>query len=157
MYFLGHSNNESWLSQVGSTILIHVGPQARAAVQEHYRKLRQEPQVESVNLSPKALGDFWIVQVLPMPDATATAEVAALCELASEADNPVPVKDSLLKDVLLLTDEYDEIQVSQLTLFQQGSVELSVYLADVLDGRSFLVDGQLDLLEARPAKAAAAA
>lgn len=126
MYLLGHINNESWLSQVGTTILIHVGPQARAAIQEQYRQLQQQPGQDSVNLSPEALGDFWIVQVLPMPDAMATAEVEALCEQASEADNPVPVKDALLKDVLLLTDEYDEIKVSRLTLFQQGSVELSV-------------------------------
>jgi hypothetical protein len=154
MYFLGHINNESWLSQVGSTILIHVGPQARAALQARYRELQQQPGIDSVNVSTAALGDFWIVQVLPMPDAMATAEVEALCEQASEADNPVPVKDSLLKDVLLLTDEYDEIKVSRLTLFQQGSVELSVYLPDVLNGRSFLVDGQLNLLEPAPAKAA---
>lgn len=153
MYFLGHINNESWLSQVGTTILIHVGPQARAAIQEQYRQLQQQPAQDSVNLSPEALGDFWIVQVLPMPDAMATAEVEALCEQAGAADNPVPVRDALLKDVLLLTDEYDEIKVSRLTLFQQGSVELSVYLADVLDGRDFSIDGQLDLLTPAPATA----
>ena len=156
MYFLGHINNESWLSQSGSTILIHIGPQARAALQEHYRKLRQEPGVESLNLTKEALGDFWVVQVLPMPDAMATAEVAALCEQASEADNPVPVQDSILKDVLLLTDEYDDIKVAKLSLFQQGSVELKVSVPCLFKGRSFLVDGQLNVLEPQPTEAAAA-
>lgn len=66
------------------------------------------------------------------------------------------MQDSILKDVLLLTDEFDDIKIAKLTLFQQGSLELKVSVPCLFKGRSFLVDGQLNVLEPEPTEAAAA-
>lgn len=142
-HFLGHINNESWLGQVGTFILVSFGPMSRAAIQQHYTQLRGQPQVEALDLDTERLIDFGVWQVTV--DGMASPDVEALAELARESDNPVLTANSILKDVLLLTDEYDQIQVGRLALYQQGSLEVSVYLPDVLDGRNFLVDGAVAL------------
>lgn len=150
MYFLGHINNKRWLSAVGSTILLHAGPLSQAALQAQLQQLRQGQPAESVNLTKDCLKDFWVMQVLRMPDAMATAEVAALAAAATQARNPVPVKDSLLKDVFLLTDEYDDLKITRLALFKDGSLQVSVSLPSILKGTSFHLVGQLNLLEPAP-------
>lgn len=42
-------------------------------------------------------------------------------------------------------DEYDELTVVGLPIFQRGTVEVNVYLPDRFDGRDFLVTGDSNL------------
>jgi hypothetical protein len=150
MYFLGQINNPRWMSEVGSTILLHFGPQAQAVLQEQWANLQPEGKADSVNLPQKALGDFYVVQVLRMPDAMATAEVAALAAKATAASNPVAVKDSMLRDVLLLTDEHDDVKPTRLTLSRSGAIRIRVALPSYFKSSSFEVVGQLDLQAVGP-------
>jgi hypothetical protein len=150
MYFLGRINNERWLNTVGSTIILHFGAEALAVLQEQWANLQPEGKEDSVNLTQKALGDFYVLQLLRMPDAMATAEVAALAAEATAASNPIPVKDSMLRDVLLLTDEHDDVKPTRLTLSRSGAIRIRVALPSYFKSTSFEVVGQLDLQTAGP-------
>lgn len=148
LHFLGRVNDDNWAGYVGTHtyVLLSFGEQGRELLRQALRTLRARPEWQSIDLAEKKLRDTSARQVLGR-DALASLGVERLCDEVDEADRPVPVPDGILKEVVLLTDEYDELEISKLLVFADSTVEVSVRLPEVLRGRSFLVTGGLELVD----------
>jgi hypothetical protein len=146
VHLLGHINDDNWLGYVGSLILISLGPISRAYLPYFLTQLRNTPGVTSLALDAQRLRDLYVRQV-PYPDGLISAEEAAelFCEHVRESDNAVFVPLEVLRRLLLVTDEFDELQIGSCTVFPQGTLELGVCLPDLFNGRSFLVDGSINI------------
>lgn len=142
-HFLCNINDDSWLGHVGTFILLSFGPTSRARLQQYYQELRATPH-NALDLDPAKLGDFTVRQVLP-PTERASVRLVQFCEDVRGGDDPLPVPQELLRSVLRRADADEELRISRLPIYQQGSLELIIYLTDMFKGRGFLVDGAIDL------------
>lgn len=140
-HFLCNINDDNWAGYVGTLLLVTLGPQSRAYLQQAYREL-QATSHESLGLNETKLVDFSVRQVLPQ---NAKAKLEAFCERVRESDDPLLVPQDVLASVLRRAQVDADLRISSLPIYQQGSLELMVYLASMFSGRAFLVDGAIDL------------
>lgn len=140
-HFLCNINHDNWAGYVGTLLLVSFGPQSRAYLQQAYQEL-QATDHELLGLNETKLVDFSVRQVLPH---NAKAKLEAFCEQVRESDNPLLVPQDVLASVLRRAEADDDLRISSLPIYQQGSLELMVYLTTMFNGRAFLVDGAFDL------------
>lgn len=145
LHFLGNINHDNWAGHVGTMLLLSFGPESRMQLAAQYDTLSGLRGVNSLELDSSELIDFSVRQVLI--DAQASDELDGLSEKAKESDNPVPVPAHLLPELLALTAQQDELLIHHLPLFRQGTLEVSVGLADMFQGRSFAIDGGIELAD----------
>lgn len=144
--FLGTIADKSWQQQPGSSILIELGPVARAAVAAAFEKLQGQPADATADLTGLELSDFSVRQVtVDGMDQLSGGVGARLEKEARKSCNPVAVPDNQLRHVLLLTDEYDELRATRLAVTAAGTLEVSVGEEQFHDGRTFAVSGGIPL------------
>lgn len=144
-HFLANINDDSWASHVGSYVLLSFGPESAAKIQEGLTQLQATPRTKAFDLEPAELVDFSARQIFPQGEDSDLNEVTELFERAQESDDPVRVPERLVDELLELAETDDELQISRLPLLQAGSLECSVYLPHMFDGRPFLLDGWIAL------------
>ena len=150
VHFLGNINSDNWAGYVGTAILLSFGPASQARLEAFHQALSQMEGVVAQELDPAALLDFSVRQVyLAGP---AGWQVQPLSERAFEESRPEPVPGPLLKDVLVLTEDEDALQVAKLLLTRQGEIEVSVLREDKLHGRRFAVEGGVKVARLGPGK-----
>lgn len=140
-HFLCNINDDSWAGYVGSLLLVSVGPVSQAYLQTAYQELRASDH-DALDLNTQKLPDFSVRQVYY---GGAKERLAEFCEAVRASDDPMPVPQSLLPNVLRRASAGGAVSISRLPIYHQGSLELVVYLPDMFKGRGFLVDGQIDL------------
>lgn len=143
VHFLGNINHDNWAGYVGTMLLLSFGPESRKQLRAQYDTLNGLPILKGVELDSSELIDFTVRQVLI--STTASDELDGLSEQAKEADNPVPVPAHLLAELLALSEQQDELLINHLPLYRPGRLEVSVGLSDMFQGRSFGMDGHIDL------------
>lgn len=146
-HFLGAIADKNWLAQPGSSILISLGPVARAGVAAAYERLRQQPTATAIDLAEEELQDFSVRQVtVDLMDQLSGGVVGRFeKEAKKSATGPILLPGDKMRHVLLLTDEYDELRHTQLAITPAGTLAISVVLEDFYDGRAFAVTGGIDL------------
>lgn len=151
VHFLGNINHDNWAGHVGTMLLLSFGPESRQQLRAQYDTLTGLPILKGVELDSSELIDFRVRQVLICSQAS--DELDELREQAKDADNPVPVPGHLLAELLALAERQDELLINHLPLYRPGRLEVSVGLSDMFQGRSFGMDGGIDLARlAEPAE-----
>jgi hypothetical protein len=145
LHFLANINHDSRTGHVGSYTLLSFGPVSAAKIQESLTQLQATPRTKAFDLEPADLVDFSARQIFPQGEASDPDEVTDLFDDAQASDDPVLVPKRLVEELLELAEEHDELKICRLPLFQQGTLECSVYLPNLFDGRPFLLDGDITL------------
>jgi hypothetical protein len=140
-HFLCNINDDNWAGYVGSLLLVSLGPVSQAYLQTAYQELRASDH-NALDLNTAKLPDFSVRQVFYHG---AKARLEEFCEAVRESDNPLPVPQELYDNVRRRASWGGDVSISRLPIYQQGSLELVIYLPDMFKGRGFLVDGQIDL------------
>lgn len=145
-HFLCAIADKAWQKSPGSFILVSLGGVARAVFQQQHELLKAQPGAAALNLAGRELTDFSVRQVtLDMMDVLSGGVVTRLSKTATKEPHPVAIPGEHMKYVLTLTDEYDELRATRLALLPDGTLEVSVAVEQVHNGRSFVVKGAIDL------------
>lgn len=145
-HFLGTIVDKNWLKQPGSSILISLGPVARAAVAAGLERLRQQPAGTATDLAREDLQDFSVRQVtVDGMDRLSGGVVGRFEQEAKKSAGPIALPGDKMRHVLLLTDEYDELRHTRLAITPEGTLEVSVAVEEYHGGRAFAVKGSIAL------------
>jgi len=145
-HFLGAIADKKWQQQPGSSILISFGPQARAAITAALARLRSQPAGTGADLAKEPLQDFSVRQVtVDGMDRLSGGVVGRLEQEARKGPNPIALPGDKMRHVLLLTDEYDELEHTRLAITPEGTLEISVVLEQEHDGLAFAVKGSIEI------------
>ncbi len=139
LHFLADISYDSWNGHIGSYILLSFGPESAAKLHRSLAQLRSTPRAKAFELEPSTLGDFFARQVWPQDEDSDSDELTDFFEEVGDSDDPVRVPERLLAELLEMGEENDELKISRLPLYQQGTLECSVYLPDMFNGRDFLL------------------
>lgn len=141
VHFMGVIADKAWQKKPGSSILIELGPLARAAVVTALARLQRTTDEPSADLMGTDLEDFSVRQVkVDRMDQLSGGVVGRFEQQAKQSPGPIAVPGDKMKHVLLLTDEYDELRADKLSVHRDGTLRVGVVLAEG-HGLGFLVKG----------------
>lgn len=146
-HFLGAIADKKGKKIPGLFILISLGGEARAAIQQQYELLQAQPatQQTAIDLTGHDLTDFSVRQVtLDMMDALSGGVVTAFSKQATKAPNPIALPGDKMRYVLLLTEEFDELRATRLLLLPDGTLQISVASEYLHDDTVFAIKGAID-------------